>query len=92
MPKIHLPQKNLTLDAPTGENLMDYLQAQQIPVASSCLGDGICSMCKMSVIGTLPEPSEIEKNTLARNKALPEERLSCQISIANDLEIATKYW
>ena len=92
MPKVYLPQKQLTLEAVTGENLLTFLQAQQIPVASSCLGDGICSMCKMKVVGTLVEALELEKNTLARNKASASERLSCQISINHDLEVTTKYW
>ena len=49
MPKITIKQKNLTLDAPFGENLMFYLQSQGLPVASSCSGDGICGKCRMKI-------------------------------------------
>lgn len=92
MPKVSIPQKHLILDAPTGENLMSFLQAKDIPVASSCLGEGICSMCKVKVVGALPEASSIEKNTLNRNKAQSDERLSCQITLTEDIEVSTKYW
>jgi ferredoxin, 2Fe-2S len=92
MPKISLPQKNLVLDAPVGANLMTFLQSQNIPVASSCLGEGICSMCKMKIHGELTPPEKFEIETLRRNKGNSDERLSCQISIQNDLVVETKYW
>ncbi len=92
MPRISLPQKNLILDAASGENLMDFLIKNQIPVASSCLGEGICSMCRVKIKGELSSPSEFEKRTLVRNKCADDERLSCQIVIATELEVETKYW
>ena len=92
MAKIYLPQKNLTLEAPLGENLMTYLQSKDIPVASSCLGEGVCSMCKVQIIGSITAPTTLEQTTLTRNKCGPSERLSCQITIENDLEVTTKYW
>lgn len=92
MPKISVPQKNLTLDATQNENLMVFLQTKQVPVASSCLGDGICGKCKMKVIGPLPQPTELEKNTLSRNNAPVDERLACQILIEADLIVNTTYW
>lgn len=94
MPKILLPQKNLELEAPQGANLMSFLLSQNIPVASSCKGDGICSKCRVQVPGSvrLPNPSLLEINTLKRNKCGDDERLSCQISVENDLEIYASYW
>ncbi len=92
MPKITLKQKNLTFNALAGENLMLYLQSQGVPVASSCLGDGICGKCRMKISGDLPAPSALEKETLQRNKASAGDRLSCQIQIESDLEAETTYW
>jgi 2Fe-2S ferredoxin len=92
MPKVKLCQKNIILEAPRGENLMSFLQSKEIPVASSCLGEGICSMCKMQITGSVNEPAELEKATLLRNKCAANERLSCQITIESDLEISTQYW
>lgn len=95
MPLVKLPQLNRSFEAPAGANLMQFLLDQQIPVASSCLGDGICSKCRVRVVPgniSIGTASEIEKNTLKRNKCADDERLSCQITINSDLEVFTSYW
>lgn len=96
MPLVKLPQKKLTLEAPLGANLMRFLLDNNIPVASSCLGDGICSKCRVKV--KVPGPvygsgvSDLERTTLQRNRCGTDERLSCQITIEIDLEVTTTYW
>ena len=96
MPKIYVQQKNLTLDVDYGANLMKSLVAAQVPVASSCLGDGICGKCRMTVLGQIsgeiPPASDLEKETLLRNKAELTERLSCQLQVNGDLTVTTNYW
>jgi ferredoxin, 2Fe-2S len=63
-----------------------------LPVASSCQGEGVCSMCRVVVEGATTPPDKVEQDCLERNKCLPGERLSCQITVLNDLIIKTKYW
>ncbi len=92
MPKITIKQKNLTLDAAIGSNLMTYLQSQNVAVASSCLGDGICGKCKMKILGNLPASNPLEAKILMRNQANEAERLACQVTIEGDLEVETTYW
>ena len=92
MPKIIIPQKNITLTVSAGTNLMQGLQLQNIPVASSCLGDGICGKCHISVVGTVAEASLLETETKERNKIPKTERLACQIIVENDLTVSTGYW
>ncbi len=92
MPKITIPQKNLVLEAAAGENLMLFLQSQGLPVASSCLGDGICGKCRATVTGAIPELSKLEAETLIRNKIPKLQRLTCQIRIEADLAVETTYW
>lgn len=92
MPKIYVPQKNMTLEVTSGENLMQALQMAGIAVASSCLGDGICSMCRMTVEGVVTPASELELRTLSRNKLDSPNRLSCQINVTADLTVTTTYW
>jgi 2Fe-2S ferredoxin len=93
MPSINVPQKNLVLQVNTGENLMLALQKAGVPVASSCLGEGICSMCKMNVQGNLADPKELEIRTLKRNKLTDSAiRLSCQIQVTSDITVITSYW
>jgi len=91
MPKITIPQKNLCLEASEGINLMEFLLASGLPVASSCKGDGICSKCFIKVTPR-SDPSDLEKNTMARNKIPDQYRLSCQIWVTTDLVVETTYW
>ena len=91
MPRITIPQKNLSIDAPTGSQLMQVLLDHQVPVASSCKGDGICSKCAMSV-SPKGNPSQQEIETLQRNKKDRTLRLSCQVVVDQDLTVSTTYW
>lgn len=91
MYKVSVPQKNLTLIAPAGKNLMDLLMENQIPVGSTCHGDGICSKCCMQVSPT-GQQSELEIKTLTRNKLDLTYRLSCQYFINEDISVTTGYW
>ncbi len=91
MPRIIIPQKNLSIDAPTGSQLMQVLLDHQIPVASSCKGDGICSKCAMTV-APQGNHNQLEIETLQRNKKDLTLRLSCQVKIDQDLTVSTTYW
>lgn len=59
-----------------GANLMRTLLANDIPVASSCDGEGICHKCGLVVTSNQSS----------------EEILSCQFKIMNDIEVDAKYW
>ncbi len=92
MPKIQLPQKNLALPVADGDNLMQALLIGGVPVASSCLGEGICGKCRLQVIGRTNKPSALETETLKRNQAEISERLSCQLVVSDDLVVTSTYW
>lgn len=95
MPKITFVKNKAPIVVPEGANLMESLLAHQIPVASSCHGDGICGKCRMKIIEgceSLTPPSELEENTMERNQVEKSQRLSCQIRIKSDLKIDTDYW
>ena len=92
MAKINVPQRHMSFEVESGINLMTALMKSGLPVASSCQGDAVCSMCKMVVEGATPAPEKIERDCLNRNKCLPDERLSCQITVTSDLTVKTKYW
>ena len=94
MAKLNIPQLNRVIDLDPKKSVMANLLDHHIPVASSCGGDGICGKCRMKVLATaqLPPPSELERNTLAKNKAEPGERLSCQLHIDQSAMLETTYW
>ncbi len=91
MPAIKIPQKNKIISVESGKNLMDALLEAELPVASSCHGQGVCSKCFVTVspIGT---HTELELKTLEKNKLDLSKRLCCQIFVTNDLSVETTYW
>lgn len=92
MPKINIPQRQLTLEVKAGSNLMNSLLEAGLPVASSCHGDGVCSMCRVKIEGDVAAPVNYEVEALKRNKCEPNERLSCQVEVIDDVSVVTKYW
>ncbi len=92
MPKITVPQRQIILEVESGTNLMTALLESGLPVASSCQGDAVCSMCRVVVEGLTTPPDKTERDCLTRNNCLPDERLSCQIAVITELTVKTKYW
>ncbi len=82
----------MTIDVESGVNLMNALLKSGLPVASSCHGDGVCTMCRVKLEGFAKPPEDFEVRALQRNKCGPDERMSCQVSVTSDLTVSTKYW
>ena len=78
------------------ENLMSLLLRHNIPVASSCGGEGICGKCQVKVLSgwlNLSVQRSQEKDCLIRNGIhQPEARLSCQCLVLGDVAVDTDYW
>ena len=73
-------------EADTGLTLLEMVHENSLPHANICRGRGRCGTCRVRVLKggeTLPPPSEMEAQTLARWKAEPDERLACQM-VPND--------
>lgn len=87
------------LEIPWGRVLMQFLLSQQIPVASSCKGEGVCGKCRMMIISGaefLSPMSEEEKRVIDKLGYPAGTRLSCQARITGDegseITIDTGYW
>ena len=91
MPTLKIPQKNLELSVESGKNLMDALIEGGLPVASSCLGEGICSKCSVTMTPA-GQANELELRTMDRNKVPAGRRLCCQVFVEQDLTVETTYW
>lgn len=91
MPTLKIPQKKLELTVESGKNLMDALIEGGLPVASSCLGEGICSKCSV-MMTPAGSPTELEVRTMERNKVPADRRLCCQVFVEHDLVVETTYW
>lgn len=90
---LHKTQKQISVSA--GANLMDALLEHQIPVASSCGGDGVCGKCRIQILkgeNHLTPANETEAFLAETNSLKKNERISCQTQILGDIEIDTSYW
>lgn len=77
------------------DNLMKVLRANQIPVASSCQGDGVCARCRIQILAgadKLSKPNDTEMFLKQREKLHEHERISCQTEVLGDILIDTPYW
>lgn len=94
MAQITCPQLKKSLLLNPSLSLMENLLQHNIPVASSCNGDGICGKCQMTVLSKneISPPSDIEKNTMKRNNIPQGQRLSCQLYLSQDVQVHTTYW
>ena len=93
--KLILPQLNKTLEGTPEETLFHILRRHDIPVASSCLGDGICGKCRVTVIGDmkgLSAPTQLEQKLIAKYQLSAEQRISCQCRGLADISLRTTYW
>ncbi len=78
-----------------GSNLMKALLDANIPVASSCHGDGVCAHCRLTVTAGadhLSKANDTEKFLFEKFELKPNQRISCQVSVFGDIEIDASYW
>jgi len=96
MPIIYFAQnKKNPITVVSGANLMNSLRQNDVPVASSCHGEGVCSKCRIQIIKgneNLSPKTEFEQKLSERNNLKPDERISCQTQVLDDITIATGYW
>jgi len=99
-----LRNSHAEFQADTSKTLMKNLLDQNIPVASSCHGDGVCSKCRIKVVTDsqkilMPE-SDLENQLKEKNKISKDHRISClcffdqKQSSQKDCEVIidTSYW
>ncbi len=96
MPVISFSKKNRkSLTVEKDANLMSSLLQAQIPVASSCNGDGVCGKCRVQVLQgkeNLSKPNDTEMFLKEKYQLKDDHRISCQVQVQGDIEIDTGYW
>jgi 2Fe-2S ferredoxin len=73
------------------ENLLWTLRKYDIPIASSCAGEGVCEWCKIEVLAGESNLSKMTENE-KKAKINEKERLACQCKVHGNIEIKTSYW
>jgi ferredoxin len=78
------------LQAAEGDTLVVVLKNAGVPLPAVCGGKAACGTCKISLTrewaDKLPPPQKREQRLLAHLKAVPGERLSCQITLTAELD------
>ena len=96
MATISFTKKNrAALFVPVGANLMQALLDAEIPVASSCHGDGVCAKCRLTItngVQNLSAANETEKFLIEKEGLKANQRISCQVSVLGDIEVDASYW
>jgi len=76
----------------TGQpSVLELALANRLPIEHSCGGMGTCGTCRIFVNlkqGQLPERNEVEAEMARDRNFLPHERLACQLTALDGLEVS----
>lgn len=91
MPDIHVVDKDVTVNAPTGERILFALWDNQVSITSICGGNCSCGACNIEVLEGMenlnPKSAE-EARVLSRIKRQgPNVRLACQCIPTGEVKI-----
>lgn len=95
MPFIRFCKPRPAIEVAAGQNLMNALLTAGVPVASSCRGDGVCGKCRVKILSgnlNLSKQTDLEFVLKERHGLLTTERVSCQVSVLDDVTVDTAYW
>lgn len=76
-----------TLDAVSGDTLLNTLGAQGIKLPAPCGGRGACGQCRVHLDGEAGNLLPTEMNHINRRDAALGARLACMVKVRNDLNI-----
>jgi 2Fe-2S ferredoxin len=95
MAKITFIPSGKSIQVPLKTNLMNAIIQADLPIGSSCGGEGICAKCFVKVLKNpenLSKMNPIEKKLIEREKLGPGIRISCQTKVLGDVTLTTGYW
>lgn len=76
-----------TIKAPVGSKLLTALADANLFVPSACGGGGTCAQCKVKVFEGGGEILPTETTHITKREAAEGDRLSCQLTVKNNLSI-----
>lgn len=74
---------------------MQALIDADIPVASSCSGEGVCCKCVLKIVEgreNLSPIGELEADLREMHDLARNERVSCQATVLGDITVDAPYW
>lgn len=75
------------IKAPAGGKLLGVLADNKLFVSSACGGGGTCAQCKVDVLEGGGEILPTEETHITKREARKGTRLSCQVSVKQDMKI-----
>jgi len=76
-----------TIHTPAGSKLLSALAANELFVSSACGGGGTCGQCKVKVVEGGGAILPTEEQHITKREALEGDRLSCQLTVKQDMKI-----
>ncbi len=76
-----------TIEVPAGGKLLGVLSDNGLFVPSACGGGGTCAQCRVKIHEGGGSILPTEQTHITKREAACGDRLSCQVSVKNDLEI-----
>lgn len=75
------------ISVPAGGKLLNVLADNKLFVSSACGGGGTCAQCKVKIFEGGGEILETETSHITKREAKEGERLSCQVTIKQNMKI-----
>ncbi len=76
-----------TISVPAGGKLLQTLSAEKLFVPSACGGGGTCAQCRVRVLSGGGSILPTEESHITKREAAHGDRLSCQVSVKQDMEV-----
>ena len=76
-----------TITVPAGGKLLQTLAAEKLFVASACGGGGTCAQCRVKIHSGGGSILPTEQGHINKREAACGDRLSCQVTVKQDMEI-----
>ena len=76
-----------TIKVPAGGKLLQSLAAEKLFVPSACGGGGTCAQCKVRIHSGGGSILPTEEGLISKKDASCGDRLSCQVSVKQDMKI-----
>ncbi|MEO6575543.1 MAG: 2Fe-2S iron-sulfur cluster-binding protein [Polyangiaceae bacterium] len=88
--RVRIGTSSDVFDAPEGEDLLEVLQKNGVPIATSCGGVATCGLCRITIIRgkeSLSTIRSVELEHLGNVAKVIGLRLACQSKVCGDGEI-----